>query len=232
MKLPIDEIYLLTLCEKPERYERMHKRIDYMGFDVKDFFVVRHPISQIIIDNMGIDLKGHGYSIKNGGVFNCTREEYTIIKSAYLRGLNTVAIIEDDCSFFKDKSVWEEYFNNLPEDWDILRINCTRGNNLEQDIKSDFYWFKQTTPYVWGTCFYVLNRKGMKYMIDKIYKEYQTIDNQLAFPTDEVNIYLPKIELSLCLEDSFDSDIKPDSANDPEHILYKTIKRFKKENYI
>ena len=231
MKLPVDEIYLLNLCENQDKYERMHKRIDYMGFDVKDFRVVKHPMSQKIVDTMGYDLNKMGYAIWNGGVFNCTREEYTIIKSAYLNGLNTVAIMEDDCSFFKDKSVWEEYFNNLPEDWDILRINSLRGRNEEIYTDKVEYWAKQESE-IWGTGFYVLNRKGMKYMIDSIDELYQPIDNPIAFPSDKVNIYIPKIELSLCLEDSFASDIRDNCKKNSIHTCYSNIKRFKRENYI
>lgn len=233
MKLPFDEVYLLNLCERQDKYERMRSRIDYMGWDVKDFRVVKHPISDIIVNKMGNNLSGNGYAINSGGVFNCTREEYTIIKSAYLRGLNTVGIIEDDCSFYKDHKLWEEYFNNLPEDWDILRINCLRGPE-QQNLNTEFYWFKQNNNLIWGTGFYILNRKGMKYMIDAIDKQYQPIDNPIANITNEVNIYLPKFELSLCLEDSFDSDIRENviSNYNPIHNLYKRIIHFKKENYI
>ena len=235
MKLPFDEIYLLNLCERQDKYEIMRNRIDYMGWDVKDFRVVKHPISQIIVNEMTDNLRGNGYAIYTGGVFNCTREEYTIIKSAYLRGLNTVGIIEDDCSFYKDISVWEEYFNNLPTDWDILRINCLRNRGQQQNLNNKFYWFKQNNSGIWGTGFYVLNRNGMKYMIDAIDKQYQPIDNPLAFPTDKINIYLPKIELSLSLEDSFDSDIRDNIKNSKYcfiHNSYKQIIHFKRENYI
>ena len=233
MKLPFDEVYLLNLCERKDKYDRMRKRIDYMGWDVKDFRVVKHPISDIIINNAGPGLYGRGLGIWNGGVFNCTREEYTIIKSAYLRGLNTVGIIEDDCSFYKDLNVWEEYMNTLPEDWDILRINSLRGLYEENYcIKDGKNWVKLKNK-IYGTGFYVMNRKGMKYMIDKIDKYYQPIDQPLYnYDPNKVNIYIPNIELSLCLEDSYESDIRGNTSNSPWHNYYKDIKRLKLENYI
>ena len=233
MKLPFDEVYLLNLCERYDKYHRMRNRIDYMGWDVKDFRVVKHPMSNIIVNNMGDDLCGNGYDIYNGGVFNCTREEYTIIKSAYLRGLNMVGIIEDDCSFYKDLSVWEEYMNTLPEDWDILRINCLRGGYEEYYcIKDGKNWVRLQSS-IYGTGFYVMNRNGMKYMIDKIDRCYQPIDHPLYyFQPNKVNIYIPNIELSLCLVDSYESDIRQNAINNPIHNYYKHIKRFKLENYI
>lgn len=233
MKLPFDEVYLLNLCERQDKYEIMRNRIDYMGWDVKDFRVVKHPMSDIIVNNAGHGLYGKGFEILNGGIFNCTREEYTIIKSAYLRGLNTAGIIEDDCSFYKDLSVWEEYMNTLPEDWDILRINCLRGAHEENYcIENGENWVRLQNN-IFGTGFYVLNRNGMKYMIDKIDEVYQPIDHPLYdYDSDKVNIYIPNIELSLCLEDSYKSDIRGDASNNIIHNFYKDIKRFDIKNYI
>lgn len=231
MKLPVDEIYLLSLCENSQKFETMRKRIDYMGFDVKDFRVVKHPMSNTIVSTLNHNLGGYGFAIYTGGVFNCTREEYTIIKSAYLRGLETVGIIEEDCSFLKDKKVWEAHFNNLPNDWDILRVNSLRGPQHECINRGDEYWFKQFNI-IYGTGFYILNRKGMKYMIDCVDKLYQPIDNPITYPTDSVNIYIPKIELSLCLEDSLQSDIRDNCASNNVHLQYKYISHFKREDYV
>jgi hypothetical protein len=234
MKLPFDEVYLLNLCERPDKYKDMRQRIDYMGWDIKDFRVVKHPISEEIINS-----KSHieNLDIWFAGEFNCAREEYTIIKSAYLRGLNSVGIIEDDCSFYKDISLWEEYMNNLPDDWDILRINCLRGGYEEYycNLSDSTYWVKQENA-IYGTGFYILNRNGMKYMIDSIDKKFQAIDmplfNIYDLKTSNINVYIPKLELSLCLEDSFNSDIRENCINKPCHNYYKDISKFKKENYI
>ena len=230
--LPFDEIYLMNLVERVDRYHRMRYRIEYMGWDVKDFRVVKHPISDKIVNKINNDLGGEGFAINNGGVFNCTREHYTIIKSAYLRGLNTVGIIEDDCSFFKDKNVWMNYMENLPSDWNILRINCLRGGNEERYCcQSEDYWVPQKYN-LCGTGFYVMDRVGMKYMIDSIDKCYQPIDEPLSKPNFNINIYIPKIELSLCLEDSFKSDIHFGCSEEGIHTNFRNIKGFKKENYI
>jgi hypothetical protein len=105
MKLPFKETYLVTLAERKDRYETMRKRIDYMGWDVKDFFVVKHPMSDFIVKQLGPNLMGRGDLISNGAIFNCTREQYTIVKSAYLRGVENVAIIEDDASFLKNHKI-------------------------------------------------------------------------------------------------------------------------------
>ena len=232
MTLPFDEVYLLNMVERQDKYIRMRERIDYMGWNVIDFRVVSHPISNTIVECMGNDLSGHGYAIYYGGVFNCTREQYTIIKSAYLRGLESVAIIEDDASFLKDKNIWTEYIDTIPQDYDVLRFNSLRGSNEEQYCaKSETNWVPLMSL-IWGTGFYALSRRGMEYMIRYIDNDYCPIDVPISKPTNHVNIYIPKIELSLCLDDSFSSDIRGDISDKDFANAYKKISTFDKNNYI
>lgn len=233
MKLPFEEIYLVNLVERPDKYETMRNRIEYMGWDVKDFRVVKHPISEKFVLEYDID----SFRMCSGNEINCAREQYTIIKSAYLRGIETVAIMEDDISFYKDMSVWEEYFKNLPDDWDILRINALRG-------RYEYYFFEDCNDFwkrqrdfsgLFGAGFYVMNRKAMKYIIDSMDKIYKPIDVILAeYVGSDINIYIPNIPLSLCLEDSFNSDIRGEINKEWNtfHTNYKEIPTFKKEDYI
>ena len=86
---------------------------------------------------------------------------------------------------------FDEYGNlktNLPIDWDILRVNSLRGGYEEEYTNNENYWTKQQNI-IYGTGFYILNRKGMKYMIDSIDELYQPIDHPIALPSDKVNIY-------------------------------------------
>ena len=238
MQLPFEETYLLNLVERPDKYERMRKRIDYMGWDVKDFRAVKHPVSDLLVNmfNPNDNLIG----VFSGNELNCAREQYTIIKSAYLRGLETVAIMEDDISFYKDMSVWDEHFANLPEDWDILRINTLRGKEeYELFVDSDVFWKKQKDIGLFGAGFYAMNRNAMKFIIDHMDEKYQPIDGILAFHINEgrINTYIPNIPLSLCLEDSFNSDIRgvigeTNEFLDSPHFKYKEIPTFKREDYI
>ena len=236
MQLPFEETYLINLVERPDKYETMRKRIDYMGWDVKDFRVVKHPISDLFINLMPPDF--NGCKMCSGNELNCAREQYTIIKSAYLRGVETVAIMEDDISFYKDMSVWDDHFNNLPSDWDILRINTLRGEdeyNLFKNSKD--FWKKQNTFNLYGAGFYVMNRKAMKYIIDNMDAVYMPIDVILSsnYANYEMNIYIPNTPLSLCLEDSFNSDIRGVINEDnwgPIHFKYRNIPTFKREDYI
>jgi GR25 family glycosyltransferase involved in LPS biosynthesis len=177
-------------------------------------------------------IRGISMSIVNGAVFSCTREHYTIIKSAYLRGLECIGIMEDDISFYKDIEEWNEHFENLPTDWDILRINCLRSKD-EECTEKDVVWF-QSKRDISGTGFYILNRKAMKWIINYLDYRYVPIDYTLeeANRSDTLNVYLPKMELSLCIEkeETWDSDIR--KFIDEPHRDYMSIKRFNEENYV
>lgn len=208
MNLPFDETYLLNLVERPDKYATMHERISKMGWNVIDFRAVRHPFSDKIVEKFGNTIDGLAFNIDFGGVFNCTREQYTIIRSAFIRGAETVAIIEDDVSFYNDMPMWEKYLTNLPDDWDILRFCSHRGSEEEEYFsKTEDLWVKQQS-FITGTGMYAMNRKGMEYMLRYVDTIYCPIDIPITAPTDYVNVYIPKFPISLVLEDSLKSDIR------------------------
>jgi GR25 family glycosyltransferase involved in LPS biosynthesis len=208
MKLPFSETWLINLVSRQDRYEKMKKQFDYFGWEVKEHRTVIHPWCKEI--SQSFNAWGKGF-LDSPNAFSCTREHYTLIKSAYLRGLDSICIIEDDVSFNNNKSIWEEYLNNLPKDWDILRICSLRGKT-EQDIIEAKYPNILWSPVhngIWGTGCYALNRRGMEYMLKSIEGFMQPIDWPLYYYTNlpDIKHYLPKIPLGLCLEDSLSSDI-------------------------
>lgn len=220
MELPFEETWMISLCEREDRYKMMIPQFKELGWDVKDFRVVKHPASDLITDLIGKDLN----ITRGGGEFNCTREHYTLIKSAYLRGVKSICIIEDDVHFLKDKSVWEEYFKNLPNNWDILRF-CSNRNDFIPITK---YWTRCVLP-LFGTGCYALSRKGMKYMIDSIDNKYQPIDVPLfnICNNREINHYIPTTPLGIHLEDSLQSDINKNT----ESYWFGYTKFLDKNNY-
>lgn len=223
MKLPFSETWLINLVSRTDRYEKMKKQFDYFGWDVKEHRTVIHPWCKEIIEIF----KG----LSSPNAFSCTREHYTLIKSAYLRGLESICIMEDDVSFNINIPIWEEYMNNLPEDWDILRICSLRGK-IEQDIIEMDYPNSLWTPVctgMWGTGCYALNRKGMEYMLKSIDDYMQPIDWPLQnLSENNIKQYLPNIPLGLCLEDSLTSDI---SNSNSIKLFFKEITNISLDDY-
>jgi GR25 family glycosyltransferase involved in LPS biosynthesis len=204
MKLPFDEIWLINLVSRPDRYKKMKMQFKYFGWDVKEHRTVIHTWCEGIT-------KSFKNTPDGPNAFSCAREHYTLIKSAYLRGLESICIIEDDVSFYTNKTIWEYYLNNLPNDWDVLRICSLRGKTEQSIIESDYpdsIWSPVEVG-MWGTGCYALSRKGMEYMLKTLDRHPQSIDKPLHDFKNDRNIkhYLPKIPLGLCLEDSLKGDI-------------------------
>lgn len=212
MKLPFSETWLINLVSRPDRYEKMRKKIEYFGWDVKDHRTVIHPWCGDIAMSFNISRKGY---LNSPNAFSCTREHYTLIKSAFLRGLDSICVMEDDASFYVHLPVWQDYLNNLPTDWDILRLCSLRGKKEQEIIETNYsnsLWAPVNTG-MWGTGCYALNRRGMEYMINSIDSFMQPIDLPLFRynSNQDIKHYLPKIPLGLCLADSLISDINPNS---------------------
>lgn len=252
MKLPFEEVYLLNLVERQDRYDIMHKQFDALNIKVKDYRVVKHPFFDVLANkclNNDTPIEIPSLYIGSGGVLSCTREHYTLIKSAYLRGVNSICIIEDDISFLKNINILEDYFNNLPDNWDILRICSLRGKKEEEICKlyPNIKWIPEINR-AWGTGCYALNRKAMEYIIKCLDMCYTPIDFPLYMMNNKlfmdtiyqckdvdifINCYIPNIPICLCFDNALDNDIRHfnEKTENDQDILNLNINREDYFNY-
>lgn len=198
MKLPFDECWLINLVERPDRKEYMFNQFRTLNMDVKYHQAVMGPdwIYKIFCDSINkiTNVPGDGFrgEMDVPHAIGCWREHYTLIKSAYLRGLNSIMIIEDDCGFLKNEKLFQKYLDNIPAGWDILRMNYLYGPNHEYLINAykerngDALWLPQPAT-CWGTGCYALSRKAMKYVLDWYDKYFASIDTAIANP------YVPNV---------------------------------------
>ena len=261
MKLfPFEECYLVNLVERPDRLEYMQKQFKELNCEDEIILhrAVKHPDWVMEIFKKSLNKNDWYEKCKSRmdvphSTSGCL-EQYSIIKSAYLRGVKTLLIIEDDCGLIKDRSVLEEYFNNLPTDWDVLRINCLRGQRTQDyinDFKDEYsYWYPQINS-LWGAGAYALSRNGMKYMLDWFDMYFDAIDVPLAFgnttkkisnleffektDTTGVKFYIPAIPLGLCSEMSLESDLHKDLINagmgNTMYNFFEKIKEINRNDY-
>ena len=258
---PFDECYLVNLVERPDRLEYMMNQFKLLKCENEIILhrAVKHP--DWIVEKIHSGINNSFMDEEYRGIVDVPhstsgyREQYTIIKSAYLRGLETIMIIEDDCGFIKDRSILEEYFSNLPNDWDILRINCLRGPKTQEYInkyKDKYnYWLPQITC-IYGAAAYALNRNGMKYILDWYELYCGAIDVPLCFGnatkymdelkhytktpilTNNIKFYIPEIPLGLCTEMNLKSDLHQQHIDNNPYSLYhifKFIKNIDLNNY-
>lgn len=222
LNLPFDRVYLINLVENKERLNDMYDQFRYLGIedDIELFQTCLHPHINVISKSLSNNNCGN---FNSPNAFNCTREHYTIIKRAYINGLNSIMIIEDDCQFLNNVDILQKYFDNLPEDWDILRINCLRGSTEENFFKNkSSLWEKQFIG-IWGTGCYALSRKGMKYILDSLDNYYEPIDCPLFNYKNDINInqYIPKIPLGISkIDNNVSISSKKYIVNNPLYFYF------------
>ena len=180
MTLPFDKIYCLHMAEDNERYELLEKEL--LRLDIKPQVEIWWTCGRNISRRLGNaveTLKTPYYwqlSTNNkgvmAGVFNCAFEHYTIVKQAYLRGFNSVLIMEDDIRFIDNIKHVEKAFNSIPDDYDLIKFWSTDyylDNNMKFYNGEDNLYKKIEAngeiP-VTSTLCYALSRNGMKKYID------------------------------------------------------------------
>lgn len=208
MNLPFDKIFILHLAENKDRLDNINNEIKRLGIEDKTniWWTCFRKISTEIGNNLPL-LKYNGfyenYKKYNpdiyGRVFNCSFEHYTIIKTAYLRGFNHILILEDDFKFIDDINSIEYVFNNLPDDYDVIKFFYTylfkfsNKFNYEKDKNSKLFTkinnFNENN--YGSTLCYALSRKGMKHLIELYDKKFQVAD-VIFFDVDckNINTYL------------------------------------------
>jgi GR25 family glycosyltransferase involved in LPS biosynthesis len=232
--LPFEEIYCINLVEREDKYNYQVKQFSQLG--ILDDVIFQRDVKYPFVKEISLFLRSNklGYCVNNA--FNCTRNHYRIIKSAYLRNVQTIMIIEDDNNFYNDIETLQCYFDNLPNDWDVLRINCLRGSHEQSHFlhpdNINKFWDKQMIG-IYGTGCYALNRKAMKTIIDWIDTKFDAIDEPLFYYTKvNLNIYIPNLPLGLCFPDQFDSDINfGNGKGSPQEYVFH-IKNLDKSKYL
>lgn len=149
----IEEIFCISLKQTKERREHF-----------KTNYPLNIPYKYLIVEKD-----------KRGGVYGCFNSHIKIIKDVYKRGLNNVLIFEDDAypspSYSKKKLDDVYNFLKTNKDWEIFYLgyflsgtNHKNNNTIHlfsETINKDIIKFNPL-----GTHAYILNRKGMKKILD------------------------------------------------------------------
>lgn len=193
MKLPFDKCYCLHLTEATDRYNNIKEQFKKLGIEdqVEIWWTTYRPWGTQCGEMIpNLHSKAYDYIRDNynkdlyGAVYNVSLEFYTMIKQAYLRGFNSILFMEDDI-YFKDDFDYEHLFNNLPEDWDILRLGFA-ANHDNWIQKEPIYnecddMLLRANWQFGGMCLCAFNRKAMKFYIDYMDEKFEYADAPLSF---------------------------------------------------
>jgi len=186
-------VNFISIEESKERRDVLYKMFEkYKISNVTPHIYKRYRDGEHkIIEGDIINLDGKGVLISHLQTikkwYESTNEEYTII-------------CEDDFSFDSVKYwnfSWEEFFNQLPKDWNIVQLSLVRENmfiffNPKVKLRNRCYCD-------WSSCAYLISRKHAKNLIENYYPadsiiiEYKGTDKQLRLK-DNVSFIFPNIE--------------------------------------
>ena len=193
----IDEIYLINLTRRPDRltdFMNKYNKSDMKNYNVLKFDAVDGsklkiesvPLSEVAraelkqIETTGFRSKH--YQLTRGAI-GCYLSHVTIWKDILDNNIDKALIFEDDINIpLNGKQLIEYHTTNIPEDYDIILLGC---NCLNCEKKSNYRIVKK----FWGTYAYIITRKCIEKIYNRLFPIKQQIDSELSDLSNELNIY-------------------------------------------
>lgn len=238
-----DKVFVIHCVENEKRYKNILYQQKQSKLKLDIWWTCYHPHSYIMANSL--ILSGKGRYLVNGNELNLTREFYTIIKVSYLKGYDHILIFEDDFNLMKLDKL-NEFCDNFPEDFDIIQFGILPNPDTydySKILKSYLckkYFIKMDFG-AYGNCGLALSRKGMKYFIDSIDKEFNAADipifedtNKISFygkvKNTNLNHYIPTMPLVYLNIDN-ESNIQTGDKSDIYEYYKKINKKYYNINY-
>lgn len=228
-----DGACILTMSHRYDRHAHIKSELKKIGKpDTNDFwlqwaYATSFPYNDIIVKAINESNKG---KFTKPNEYDCTRNHYSIIKTCYDLGYKSVLIMEDDIMFYNNEDYIIKSLNNIPEDYDILMFGgFTADPNVDIILKSEDYWYKNTSIGIWNCSMYMLSRKGMAYYINFMNQYLWVADGPLYMAPQNhniVNIYISTKPIVIqCDKNIMESDIRDKNT---DSINYNTMNLYEK----
>jgi len=205
-----DKVICINLAERPDKREKMQKKFDELGIEVEWFTAVKYGFSNIIAESNSSNKK---FNIGQPNEVGCAISHYTVIKKSLLDGANKIFVFEDDIKFhnnFNEKL--NNYWNDLPNNWDMILLYSFMYNLLPQNKRISKKWL--TSFNSWSLLAYGMNKDVMTEYINR-QDLFFTISDAVTYKMQEqshFNIYsaIP----TLCIPDvTLGSEIRGNNKN-------------------
>jgi GR25 family glycosyltransferase involved in LPS biosynthesis len=115
-----DKVYCINLDRRPDRLENFKKEVEKYNLGEFERFSA--------YDGKGLNLTNE-FNLKPGEI-GIIKSNLDIIKDAKKNNYKTILIIEDDCVFNDEIINFENYFNLLPNDWDMLYMGGNHNTHM------------------------------------------------------------------------------------------------------
>ena len=209
----LDKIYVINLNKNKDRWDVISKAAKKANIPITRFNAI---YGKELPPNHPDIIKYFDKNNKlNSGQIGCALSHIKILEEAVKNNYDNILVFEDDAIIPPD--FWEKLepvVNELPDDWDILSLNCVRCKGKK--YKYNLY------KLLYNICLmgYIISKSGIIKLIKLLNKKIKIpIDNFLATQFySQNNCYI--IDDSLILPNSnFKSDINVGDGGAGKHII-------------
>lgn len=123
LKKYFDKIYCINLDRREDRWEESVKEFEKWG--LLDQVERYSAIDGTTLENP--------YRVNNGEL-GLIETHLNIIKESKEKKYNSVLLIEDDIEFTDEIKLLDQYFNSLPQKWDILWFGANHNKHMGNKI--------------------------------------------------------------------------------------------------
>ena len=119
-----DKVVVINLDRRIDRLEKITDQLKFLDIKFERFSA---------IDAKKLDISGQAA---------CATSHYKVIEMAITENLNNILILEDDGIFADDfQEKFDQYINELPEDWDMfyLQGTCICSNEERGGLKKIYH---------------------------------------------------------------------------------------------
>ena len=161
-----DKVVCICLKEREDKYK--YALAQFIKHDIQvEFYRPVIPgyafkLVELYADKYNIIEKHHLLFNKQfPNELGAMQSHYTVIKSAFLDGAQSIFVFEDDCAFHKDwETLLPKYFSTIPEDVDGVLLYSYMANFEPQNVRVRPRWTKGFAS--WSFLAYGLNRRAME----------------------------------------------------------------------
>jgi GR25 family glycosyltransferase involved in LPS biosynthesis len=227
-------VYYMTLDESKERQKNLEDQFLEYGINANPIISKRFSLS-------GDKLTGKYLHQLNDGTAGCCVSHLKAIKKWYEETEEEYAFFcEDDLSLETVKYwdfTWEQFVNNLPNDWDVVQLLTIRNDFDTFDLR-ERYWND------WSATAYILKREYAKKLIDTYIQEdsyHLEVPNSEVMPLIEnilfttlgkaytIPLFVEEIEFDSTFSKNQDDDVNAGQKRDHYHASQMVMSWWRKK---
>lgn len=159
-----DRVVCINLVERQDRNKLINNELKKFNIKFEFYNPVKFGFAGIIAEeimNSFTKTRRGFFNIFQPNEVGCAISHYSVIKKAYLEGVNNLFIFEDDITLDDDfNEKFKLYYSKIPKDWNMMLLYSFMQRWEDRMIPVNEYW--RTAHNNWSCVAYGMNRKFME----------------------------------------------------------------------